>query len=84
MIFFGSFSPANKELKQTRQRRQQERHKKTKNKKQKQNKKMGGRGRPCVDDKCLISLVFLSQKPWFQFDSAIVRTHFASVMTLNN
>ena len=28
--------------------------------------------------------VLLSQKRWFQFNSRIVRTHFASVMPLNN
>ena len=32
------------------------------------------------DDKCS----FLSLKRWFQFNSWIVRTHFATLMTLNN
>ena len=31
-----------------------------------------------------VQFVLLSQKRWFQFNSRIVRTHFASVMTLNN
>ena len=32
----------------------------------------------------LFNFVFLSLKRWFQFNSRIVRTHFATVMTLNN
>ena len=32
----------------------------------------------------MFNFVFLSVKRWFQFNSRIVRTHFASVMTLNN
>ena len=31
-----------------------------------------------------LNFVFLSMKRWFQFNSRIVRTHFASVVTLNN
>ena len=42
----------------------------------------------CVDDVTIwwqmLNFVFLSMKRWFQFNSRIVRTHFASVMTLNN
>ena len=42
----------------------------------------------CVDDVSIwwqrSILSVLSQKRWFQFNSRIVRTHFASVMTLNN
>jgi len=32
----------------------------------------------------MLNHVILSQKRWFQFNSRIVRTHFASAMTLNN
>ena len=32
----------------------------------------------------MLNFVLLSQKRWFQFHSKIVRTHFASAMTLNN
>ena len=32
----------------------------------------------------MFNFVLLSQKPWFQFNSRIVRTHFASAITLNN
>ena len=32
----------------------------------------------------MFNLVFLSLKRWFKFNSRIVRTHFASVMTWNN
>ena len=42
----------------------------------------------CEDDVSiwwqLFNFVFLSLKHWFQFNSWIVRTHFATVMTLNN
>ena len=42
----------------------------------------------CLDDVNIwwhmFHFVLLSQKRWFQFNSGIVRTHFASVMTLNN
>ena len=42
----------------------------------------------CVDDVSIwwqkFNFVFLSLKGWFQFNSKIVGTHFASVMTLNN
>ena len=42
----------------------------------------------CVDDVSvcwqMFNFVFLPLKRWFQFNSRIVRTHFASVMTLNN
>ena len=42
----------------------------------------------CVDDVSIwwqmFNFVFLSLKRWFQFDSRTFRTHFASVMTLNN
>ena len=42
----------------------------------------------CVDDVSIgwqmFNFVLLSQKRWFQFNSRIVRTHFASAMTLNN
>ena len=41
----------------------------------------------CLDDVStwhMFNFVLLSQKRWFQFHSKIVRTHFASVMTLNN
>ena len=32
----------------------------------------------------MLNYVFLSQKRWFQYNSRIGRTHFASAMTLNN
>jgi len=32
----------------------------------------------------MFNFVLLSQKRWFQFNSRIVRTHFANAMTLNN
>ena len=32
----------------------------------------------------MLNFVFISMKRWFQFNSRIIRTHFASVMTLNN
>ena len=35
------------------------------------------------DDKCSI-LSSLCPKRWFQFNSRIIRTHFSSIMTLNN
>ena len=42
----------------------------------------------CEDDVStrwqMFNFVFLSLKRWFQFTSWIVRTHFATVMTLNN
>ena len=42
----------------------------------------------CVDNVTIwwhmFNFVFLSLKRWLQFNSRIVRTHFASVMTLNN
>ena len=42
----------------------------------------------CVDDVSIwpqmFNFVFLYLKRWFQFNSRIVGTHFASVMTLNN
>ena len=42
----------------------------------------------CVDDLSIswqmFNFVFLFLKRWFQFNSRIVRTNFASVMTLNN
>ena len=42
----------------------------------------------CVDDVCIwwqmFNFVFLSLKRWFQFNSRIFTTHFASVMTLSN
>ena len=42
----------------------------------------------CVDDVSIwwqmINVVCLSPKRWFQFNSRIVRTHFSSLMTLNN
>jgi len=42
----------------------------------------------CVDDESIWWHIFnfdlLSQKRWFKFNSRIVRTHFASAMTLNN
>ena len=42
----------------------------------------------CVDDVSIwwqkFNFVFLSLKRWFQFNSRIVRTYLASVMTLNN
>ena len=42
----------------------------------------------CVDDVTIwwqmLNFVFLSMKRWFQSNSRIVRTHFASVMSLNN
>ena len=42
----------------------------------------------CVDDVSIwwqmFNCVFLSLKRWFQLNSRIVRTYFASVMTLNN
>ena len=36
------------------------------------------------DDICSVLSCLISQKRWFQFNSRIVRTHFASVMALNN
>ena len=42
----------------------------------------------CVDDASIwwhiFNFVLLTQKRWFQFNSRIVRTHFATAMTLNN
>ena len=42
----------------------------------------------CVDDvgiwSQMFNFVFLCPKRWFQFNSRIVTTHFASIMTLNN
>ena len=42
----------------------------------------------CVDDVSIwwqmLNFVFLCPKRWFQFNSRIVRTHFSSIMTLNN
>ena len=42
----------------------------------------------CVDDVSkwlqMFNFVFSCSKRWFQFDSRIVRTHFSSVMSLNN
>ena len=42
----------------------------------------------CVDDVSIwwemFNFVFLYPKRWFQFNSGIVRTHFSSIMTLNN
>ena len=42
----------------------------------------------CVDDVSIwwqmLIFVFLCPKRWFQFNSRIVRTHFSSIMTLNN
>ena len=42
----------------------------------------------CVDDVSIwwqmFNFVFLCPKRWFQFNSRIVRTHFSSMMTLNN
>ena len=42
----------------------------------------------CVDDVSIwwqiFNFVFLCVKCWFRFNSRIVRTHFSSVMTLNN
>ena len=42
----------------------------------------------CEDDVStiwqMVNFVFLSLKRWFQFKSWIVRTHFATMMTLNN
>ena len=42
----------------------------------------------CVDDVRMwwkmFNFAFLSQKRWFQFNSKIVRTHFASILTVNN
>ena len=42
----------------------------------------------CVDDVSIwwqmLIFVFLSLKRWFQLNSRVVRTHFASVMTFNN
>ena len=42
----------------------------------------------CVDDVSrwsqMFHFVFLCPKRWFQFNSRIVRTHFSSIMTLNN
>ena len=42
----------------------------------------------CVDDVSvwwqMFNFVFLCPKCWFQFNSRIVRTHFSSVVTLNN
>ena len=42
----------------------------------------------CVDDATIwwqiVNIVLLSMKRWFQFNSRIVTTHFASIMTLNN
>mgnify|MGYP006964521911 CR=1 FL=1 len=43
----------------------------------------------CVDDESICFVlshyfVLLPQKRWFQFNSRIVRTHFASAMTFNN
>ena len=42
----------------------------------------------CVDDVSIwwqmLNFVLLCPKRWFQFNSRIVRTHFSSIMTLNN
>ena len=42
----------------------------------------------CVDDVSIwwqmFNFVFLCPKRWFQFNSRVVRTHFSSIMTLNN
>ena len=42
----------------------------------------------CVEDVSIwwqiFNLVLLCPKRWFQFNSRIVRTHFSSIMTLNN
>ena len=42
----------------------------------------------CVDDVSiwwqLLNFVFLCLKRWFQFNSWIVRTHFSTIMSLNN
>ena len=41
----------------------------------------------CVDDVIwsqMFNFVLLCPKRWFQFNSRIVRTHFLSIMTLNN
>ena len=42
----------------------------------------------CVDDVSIwwqmFNFVFLCPKRWFQFNSRIVRTHFSSILTLNN
>ena len=42
----------------------------------------------CVDDVSIcwqmFNFVFLCPKRWFQFNSRIIRTHFSSIMTLNN
>ena len=42
----------------------------------------------CVDDVSIwwqmFNFVFLCPKRWFQFNSRIVRTHFSSIMSLNN
>ena len=42
----------------------------------------------CVDDVSIwwqmFNFVCLCPKPWFQFNSGIVRAHFSSTMTLNN
>ena len=42
----------------------------------------------CLDDVSvwwqMFHFVFLSLKRWFQFNSSIVRTHFANIMTMNN
>ena len=42
----------------------------------------------CVDDVSIwwqmFKFVFLCPKRWFQFNSRIVRTHFSSIMSLNN
>jgi len=42
----------------------------------------------CVDDVSIwwqmFNFIFLCPKRWFQFISRIVRTHFSSIMTLNN
>ena len=42
----------------------------------------------CVDDVSIcwqiFNFVFLCTKRWFRFNSRMVRTHFSSVMTLNN
>ena len=38
----------------------------------------------CVDDVSIWWQIFLCPKRWFQFNSRIVRTHFSSIMILNN
>ena len=42
----------------------------------------------CVDDVSIwwqmFNFVFLRPKRWFQFNSSIVRTHFSSILSLNN